>query len=69
MNSPTKFGVKAWAAWSSLLRTQEDWLTWAKNPFIPNGEDKPKVEGMQSINRRRLKRLGSMALETAYGLP
>jgi hypothetical protein len=69
MNSPTKFGVKAWSAWSSSLRTQEDWLTWAKNPFIPNGEDKPKVEGMQSINRRRLKRLGSMALETAYGLP
>jgi hypothetical protein len=68
MNSSTKFGVKAWSAWSPSLRTQKDWLAWAKNPFIPNGEDKPKVEGMQPINRRRLKRLGSMALETVYGL-
>lgn len=69
MSQSTKFGVKAWSAWSPSLRTQEDWLAWAKNPFAPNGEDKPKVEGMQPINRRRLKRLGSMALETAYGLP
>ena len=69
MSSSTKFGVKAWSAWSPSLRTQEDWLAWAKNPFVPNGEDKPRVEGMQPINRRRLKRLGSMALETAYGLP
>jgi len=69
MNSPAKFGLKAWSAWSSSLRTQEEWLAWAKNPFTPNGGDKPKVEGMQPINRRRLKRLGSMALETAYNLP
>ena len=69
MNSSTKFGVKAWSAWSSSLSTQEDWLAWAKNPFTPNGEDKPKVEGMQPINRRRLKRLGSMALGAAYSLP
>lgn len=69
MSPSTKFGVKAWSAWSPSLRTQEDWLAWAKNPFVPNGEDKPRVEGMQPINRRRLKRLGSMALETAYGLP
>ena len=69
MNSNTKFGVKAWSAWSSSLRTQEEWVAWAQNPFIPSGEDKPRVEGMQPINRRRLKRLGSMALEAAYGLP
>lgn len=69
MNSSAKFGLKAWSAWSSSLRTQEEWLAWAKNPFTPNGVDKPKVEGMQPINRRRLKRLGSMALETAYSLP
>lgn len=69
MNSSVNFGLKAWSAWSSSLRTQEEWLTWAKNPFPPNGTDKPRVEAMQPINRRRLKRLGSMALETAYSLP
>ncbi|MFM2029342.1 MAG: hypothetical protein RL517_533 [Pseudomonadota bacterium] len=69
MHSSTQFGLKAWSAWSSSLRTQEEWLEWARNPFTPNGEDKPKVEGMQPMNRRRLKRLGSMALETAYNLP
>jgi len=69
MNPSNNFGIEAWSAWSSSLRTQEEWLAWAKNPFTPNGEDKPKVEGMQPINRRRLKRLGSMALEAAYSLP
>jgi len=69
MNPSNNFGIEAWSAWSSSLRTQEEWLAWAKNPFTPNGEDKPKVEGMQPINRRRLKRLGSMALETSYSLP
>ncbi len=69
MNWSTPFGVKAWSAWSSSLKTSEEWLAWAQNPFIPSGDEKPKVAGMQPMNRRRLKRLGSMALETAYNLP
>ena len=45
MHSSTQFGLKAWSAWSSSLRTQEEWLEWARNPFTPNGEDKPKKKG------------------------
>ena len=41
MNPSNNFGIEAWSAWSSSLRTQEEWLAWAKNPFTPNGEDKP----------------------------
>ena len=69
MNSPTLFGVKDWSAWSPSLKTPEEWLFWAKNPSTPGGEERPKVLGMQPLNRRRLKRLGSMALEAAYSLP
>lgn len=69
MNEPISFGIKDWAAWSPSLTTSEEWLVWADSPFMPTGDEKPKVAGMQPMNRRRLKRLGSMALETAYQLP
>jgi len=69
MNSSKSFGVKNWAAWSPAIRSNEEWLAWSKNPFPPIGMDSPRVEGMQPINRRRLKRLGSMALEVVYRLP
>ena len=69
MNWSKPFGVKNWAAWSPAIKTNEEWLAWSQNPFSPIGSESPKVEGMQSINRRRLRRLGSMALETTYRLP
>ena len=69
MSGSIRFGIKAWAAWSPSLKTSEEWLAWSGSPYIPTGDEKPKVADMQPMNRRRLKRLGSMALETAYRLP
>jgi len=69
MNWSRPFGIKNWAAWSPAIKTNEEWLAWSKKPFSPAGSESPKVEEMQSINRRRLKRLGSMALSVAYRLP
>lgn len=69
MEWPVSFGVDAWSAWSPSLRNASDWLSWIENPSSPGGSEKPKVEAMQSMNRRRLKQLGGMALETAYSLP
>lgn len=69
MNWSKSFGVKHWAAWSPKIVTNEDWLMWSKNPFPPIGSESPKVEGMNPINRRRLRRLGSMALDVVYRLP
>jgi len=69
MNWSKPFGVKNWSAWSSKILTNEDWLNWAKNPYPPTGSESPKVEGMNPTNRRRLKRLGSMALNVLYRLP
>lgn len=69
MSQPSYFGIESWAAWSPSLRSSNDWLCWAANPSTLVGSEKPKVDGMQPMNRRRLKQLGGMALETAYNLP
>lgn len=69
MSQPFLFGVESWAAWSPTLKTSGDWLSWVDSPIAPMGSEKPKVEGMQSMNRRRLKQLGAMALETVFSLP
>lgn len=69
MERSFSFGVDAWSAWSPSLRTSDDWMSWVESPFSPVGSERPKVEGMQPMNRRRLKQLGGMALETAYNLP
>lgn len=69
MSQSSAFGIESWAAWSPSLKTPGDWLSWVKNPSALAGDEKPKVEGMQPMNRRRLKQLGGMAIETAYSLP
>lgn len=69
MSQSPSFGIKSWAAWSPSLKTPNDWLCWVDDPTSLLGSEKPKVEGMQPMNRRRLKQLGAMALETAYSLP
>ena len=68
-NWSNSFDIKSWAAWSPSIRTNEDWVAWAANPFPPVGGEFPKIEEMQPINRRRLKRLGSLALDPAYRMP
>lgn len=69
MEWSSSFSVDSWSAWSPSLRTSGDWMSWIENPFSPVGNEKPKVDAMQPMNRRRLKQLGGMALETAYNLP
>lgn len=69
MGQSFSFGIESWAAWSPSLKTASDWLSWVDKPFALVGDEKPKVEGMQPMNRRRLKQLGGMALETACSLP
>jgi Beta-ketoacyl synthase, N-terminal domain len=68
-NWSNSFDIKSWAAWSPLIRANEDWVAWAANPFPPVGGEFPKIEEMQPINRRRLKRLGNLALDPAYRMP
>ena len=63
------FEITHWHAWSPAAQTREAWLEWAKEPFSTNGEGSPVVEGMQAMNRRRLKQLGKLALDPAYRLP
>lgn len=69
MSQSYSFGIESWAAWSPSLKTPSDWLSWVESPTALIGSEKPKVEGMQPMNRRRLKQLGAMALETAFSLP
>jgi len=69
MSHPSSFGIESWSAWSPSLQTSSDWLSWVESPTPLAGNEKPRVECMQPMNRRRLKQLGAMALETAFSLP
>ena len=68
-NWSNSFDIKNWGAWSSSIRTNEEWVAWASNPFTPAGDEFPKIVAMQPINRRRLKRLGCLALDPTYRMP
>ena len=68
-NWSAPFQITHWHAWSPAVQSKEAWLEWAKAPYSTNGEDSPVVEGMQPMNRRRLKQLGKMALDPTYRLP
>jgi hypothetical protein len=61
-----QFSVAAVAAWAPNLVTNQDWLDWAKSPFVIKGNSEPSVLEMPSMLRRRAGFLGKMALEVAY---
>lgn len=62
------FAVSAWAAWAPGLQTQQEWLQWAVCSVLPVGDGAPAVAAMPPMQRRRLLRLGKMALENLYAL-
>lgn len=61
-----RFGVEAWSAFAPGLETDEDWLRWAKTPFLPTGDVMPELREMPPMQRRRVERLGRMALQVAW---
>lgn len=61
-----QFSVAAHAAWAPNLVTNQEWIAWAKSPFVIEGNNEPGVSEMPSMLRRRAGFLGKMALEVAY---
>jgi hypothetical protein len=66
------FSIAAWAAWSTGLTTQGQWLAWAAadegRRVETESESVPQLAAMPVLLRRRVQILGRMALETMYGV-
>jgi hypothetical protein len=61
-----RFGVEAWSAFAPGLETDADWLRWSQAPFLPAGDALPELREMPALQRRRVERLGRMALQVAW---
>jgi Beta-ketoacyl synthase, N-terminal domain len=64
MNS--SFTIKGWSAFAPGLTQQTEWLAWAADPFLPHGEATPALAEMPPMLRRRVDKLGRMALQVAW---
>lgn len=61
-----EFTVADWAAWAPGLTGAEDWRAWARQPYPPQGDDTPSLTEVPAMQRRRIERLGRMAMQAAY---
>lgn len=61
-----EFCVEHWAAFAPGLEDQTAWRAWARRPTLPQGDAAPALIDMPAMQRRRLERLGRMALQVAW---
>ena len=62
----TRFAIRHWAAIAPGLRTPDDWLAWASSPFRPEGAAEAPLLAMPAMQRRRVERVGRLALQVAF---
>lgn len=60
-----EFSVVDWSAWAPGLTSREAWRTWATAPWLPSGDDAPSLPEVPAMQRRRIERLGRMAIQVA----
>jgi hypothetical protein len=60
------FQIRDWSAFAAGLETRQAWLDWAKQPSLPTGEALPTLAEIPPMQRRRVEKLGRMALQVAY---
>jgi hypothetical protein len=60
-----EFSVVDWSAWAPGLTTKSDWQAWAQSPTLPEGQDTPALTEVPAMQRRRIERLGRMAIQAA----
>jgi Beta-ketoacyl synthase, N-terminal domain len=60
-----EFSVVDWSAWAPGLTTKSDWQAWAHAPALPEGDDTPGLPEVPAMQRRRIERLGRMAIQAA----
>ncbi|PIX59387.1 MAG: 3-oxoacyl-ACP synthase, partial [Lysobacterales bacterium CG_4_10_14_3_um_filter_64_11] len=61
-----RFTIKDWSAFASGLTSRDHWLAWAQAPRLPVGNDASAITQMPVLLRRRLERLGRIALQPVY---
>lgn len=61
------FAIKDWYAFAPALPDREAWQRWATSPIAVVGDETPALRQMPAIQRRRLERVGRLALQVAYG--
>lgn len=61
-----EFSVIGWSAWAPGLSSPRDWLDWAAaDPVAPHGDGAPALADVPAVMRRRIDRLGRMAIASA----
>lgn len=60
------FHIEDWAAFASGLHDKPMWQEWSENPYLPNSADVPALLELPVMQRRRLERVGRIALQVAY---
>lgn len=61
-----EFSVTGWSAWAPGLTQTQDWLDWANaGAPAPSGEGTPALADVPAVMRRRIDRLGRMAISAA----
>lgn len=60
-----RFSVEGWAAWAPGLETRQSWLGWAQAPTLPEGDQTPALTEIPAMQRRRIERLGRLAIQVA----
>ncbi|WP_028769677.1 beta-ketoacyl synthase chain length factor [Silanimonas lenta] len=62
------FQIRHWAALAPGLREAGDWQAWARHPVPPAGALEAPLAAMPAMQRRRVERVGRLALEVAYAV-
>lgn len=60
-----EFTVAGWAAYAPGLPSRAAWEDWAGRPGVPGGADTPALPEIPALMRRRIERLGRMAIQAA----
>jgi len=60
------FRIHDWSAFAPGLDNHQAWLDWSKKPWLPTGEAMPALPEMPPMQRRRVEKLGRMALQVAF---
>lgn len=55
--------VHDWAAYAPGLADRDAWQAWAREPFVPRGDDTPTLAELPPMMRRRIDRLGRIAIQ------
>lgn len=61
-----QFHIVDWSAFAAGLEDKQAWRHWAQQPWLPIEEAKPTLTEMPPMQRRRVEKLGRMALQVAF---